>query len=101
MNTEECMQIMATPSKPRSEEINPEITRLPVLTLLAQVFRRAGARVLLRILVADMRAGSGSWPREYAYAKGPLLIVSNHLGDADVLVGHGSYPASGGYCGQV
>lgn len=85
MNTVECMQIMATPSKPRSEEINPEITRLPVLTLRRRLFRRL-VRVLLRLLVrVCLRVQVVG--RENMPMQGPLLIVSNHLGDADALVG--------------
>jgi 1-acyl-sn-glycerol-3-phosphate acyltransferase len=85
MNTVEYMQIMATPSKPRSEEINPEITRLPVLTPWRKLFRRVMGvflRVLVGICVRVKVTGRENMP-----AQGPLLIVSNHLGDADVLVG--------------
>lgn len=85
MSTVECMQTMATPSKPRSEEISPEITRLPALTFWRKVFRRL-VLIFLRLLVGlCLRVeviGRENMPRQ-----GPLLIVSNHLGDADVLVG--------------
>jgi len=76
---------MATPSKPRSENFNPEITRLPVLTPWRKLFRRVMGvflRVLVGICVRVQVTGRENMP-----AQGPLLIVSNHLGDADVLVG--------------
>lgn len=76
---------MATSSKPRSENIDPEITRLPVLTPWRKLYRRAMGvflRVLVGICVRVQVTGRENMP-----AQGPLLIVSNHLGDADVLVG--------------
>ena len=85
MSIVEYMQIMATIPKPRSEEINPEIIQLPELTIWRRFFRRA-VRLFLRLLVGVcMRVkviGRENMPNQ-----GPLLIVSNHLGDADVLVG--------------
>jgi 1-acyl-sn-glycerol-3-phosphate acyltransferase len=76
---------MATTSKPRSEEINPEITRLPVLTFWRIIFRRllyAFLKLLVGICLRVEVSGRENMPRQ-----GPLLVVSNHLGDADALVG--------------
>lgn len=85
MSTVEFMQTMATPSKPRSEEINPEITRLPELTLWRRLFRRWMCfllRLLVRLCLQVRVIGRENMPRQ-----GPLLVVSNHLGDTDALVG--------------
>lgn len=72
-------------SKPRSEQIHPEITRLPALTLWRRLFRFV-FRSLVRLVVGTCTRiyveGLENLPR-----KGPLIIVSNHLGDADVLIG--------------
>jgi len=85
MSTVECMQTMATPSKPRSEDNNPEITRLPALPPWRKMFRRV-MRVFLGLLVkVCLRVQVIG--RENMPGQGPLLIVSNHLGDADTLVG--------------
>jgi 1-acyl-sn-glycerol-3-phosphate acyltransferase len=72
-------------NKPTSEVHLPERTRLPNLNTLRKLLRfllksLAGllARILLRVNVTG---------REYFPKQGPLLIVSNHLGDADGIVG--------------
>ena len=72
-------------SKPKSEQIHPEITRLPALTLWRRFFRfifRFLVKVVVRSCTRIHVEGLENLPR-----KGPLIIVSNHLGDADVLVG--------------
>ena len=71
--------------KPRSETHRPELTRLPKLTLGRRIFRRAFqaiTRIIVRICTRLQVIGRENIPRE-----GPMLLVSNHLGDADVLVG--------------
>lgn len=85
MSTVECMQIMATIPKPRSEDIHPEITQLPELTIWRRLFRfvmRLFLKLLVGICLRVQVTGHENMPKQ-----GPLLIVSNHLGDADVLVG--------------
>lgn len=85
MSTVEYMQTMATSSKPRSEDTNLEITRLPELTFWRKLFRRmvcSFLRLLVGLCLRVEVIGLENMPRQ-----GPLLIVSNHLGDADVLVG--------------
>jgi 1-acyl-sn-glycerol-3-phosphate acyltransferase len=61
----------------------PELTRLPALTPARRFFRRLLsllARLLLRLLVKVELRGLENFP-----AHGPALLVTNHLGDVDVL----------------
>jgi 1-acyl-sn-glycerol-3-phosphate acyltransferase len=79
------MQIMPMTDKPRSETINPQITRLPNLTTRRRLFRkviRFVIRIFVWLCVRLEVSGRDNLPRQ-----GPLVIVSNHLGDADALVG--------------
>jgi 1-acyl-sn-glycerol-3-phosphate acyltransferase len=74
-----------TPPKPVATTIRHEITRLPELTPGRKVFRRlfhSFVRLLVRLLVSLRVQGMENIVRQ-----GPVLIVSNHLGDADWLVG--------------
>jgi 1-acyl-sn-glycerol-3-phosphate acyltransferase len=74
-----------TPPKPVAEIIRPEITRLPELTRGRRLFRRlfrGFVRLVVRLLASVRVEGL-----ENVRTQGPLLIVSNHLGDADWLVG--------------
>lgn len=73
------------PPKPRSERVRPEITRLPRLTRGRRLARRL-LRGLLRLLVwlfirLEVR-GIENYPHQ-----GAALVVANHLGDADGLIG--------------
>ena len=72
-------------SKPRSEKYRPEITRLPPLTCYRKVIRRL-ISWLLRFLIwvsLDVRiTGKQNIPKH-----GACLLVSNHLGDSDALLG--------------
>lgn len=81
--------IMATAvpgdQKPRSEVVRPEITRLPKLIWWRLLFRRLIiqlARIVVRTWTRTHAKGLENLPRQ-----GPAVIVTNHLGDADVLVG--------------
>ncbi len=79
------MPMPSPTSKPKSEKIRPEITRLPVLTPWRRLFRfifRCLVRLVVRLCLRVQVEGLDHLPR-----RGPLIIVSNHLGDADVLVG--------------
>jgi 1-acyl-sn-glycerol-3-phosphate acyltransferase len=74
-----------TPPKPVAEIIRHEITRLPELTPGRKRFRRlfrSLVRLLVRLLASVRMEGF-----ENVVRQGPVLIVSNHLGDADWLVG--------------
>ena len=71
--------------KPISEVHRPELTRLPQLSWIRRSLRWilkgfiwGIAHVLLKITLNG---------RENVPQKGPMLIVSNHLGDADAVVG--------------
>lgn len=71
--------------KPRSKVLRPEITQLPQLTPWRRLFRllvNGLARILVWMLTRTEVNGLENIPPQ-----GPALIVSNHLGDADVIVG--------------
>lgn len=74
-----------TTPKPQSRIYRPDLVRLPRLTVARKIVRRI-LQSLVRFLVwlflkIELRGG------EHIPMKGPVLIVSNHLGDADLLVG--------------
>ena len=71
--------------KPTSEIYRPELTFLPVLSRSRRILRWVikvivwlVVRILLRVTIVG---------REYFPRTGPMLMVSNHLGDADGIVG--------------
>jgi len=71
--------------KPISEVYRPELTRLPPLSWNRRAFRwilKGIIWVVTRFLVRITLNGRENLPR-----KGPVLMVSNHLGDADGIVG--------------
>lgn len=78
-------RIKVSPPKPRSERYRPEITSLPELTLSRLFFRRV-FKVFLRFLAwifIDLKlTGVENIPNT-----GAAIFVSNHLGDADALLG--------------
>jgi 1-acyl-sn-glycerol-3-phosphate acyltransferase len=86
------MQSIPTDSKPRSDIIQPEITRLPELTVWRRSLRKI-LRIVLKFLVwlfiRPEVHGLENVPRQ-----GPLIMVSNHLGDADALLGLAYTPRS-------
>lgn len=74
-----------TSPKPISEVIRPEITSLPELTWSRRLARRLwkiAARILVW-LVSDVKVSG----LEHIPRQGAALIVMNHLGDADFIVG--------------
>jgi 1-acyl-sn-glycerol-3-phosphate acyltransferase len=80
------MQVMSKKTeKPISEVYRPELIRLPKVTWLRQIFRWVLKSVVWVIthLLFKIRLYGG----EYLPTKGPVLMVSNHLGDADGVVG--------------
>lgn len=71
--------------KPRSQIIHPDISRLPRLSIWRRVFRRlAIALVRLAVWLFTRSRVEGF---EHVPSRGPALVVSNHLGDADLVVG--------------
>jgi 1-acyl-sn-glycerol-3-phosphate acyltransferase len=80
----------AIPPKPRSEVNNPSITRLANLSTSRKLFRRLVhwfSRFLVNLFTHCQITGLDHVPE-----KGPALIVSNHLGDADLVVGFAYTP---------
>lgn len=74
-----------TPPKPVTQRVRPEITRLPELS----PWRKAARwllilllRLLARLLTRVRITGIENIPQQ-----GPVLVVSNHLGDADLVLG--------------
>ncbi len=73
------------PPKPRSEIYRAEITNLPRITSWRRLVRyivRLLARILVWLWLRIDAIGLENLPQ-----RGPALIVINHLGDADVVVG--------------
>lgn len=79
-----------SPAKPRNENWRPELTRLPELTparVRARLWWQRAARFLIGWLTRAEVVGLENFP-----AQGPALIVVNHLGDADVVLGLAYFP---------
>jgi 1-acyl-sn-glycerol-3-phosphate acyltransferase len=78
--------------KPRSSELHPELVRLVPMTWWRRFFRRFMrwfSRVLVWIWLEVTIEGL-----EYIPPNGPGLIVSNHLGDADMIIGFAFSPVT-------
>lgn len=76
--------------KPRSEVVNPSITRLAKLTPWRKLFRklvRWFSKLAVFICTHCEIYGLDNVPQE-----GPALLVANHLGDADLIVGFAYTP---------
>jgi 1-acyl-sn-glycerol-3-phosphate acyltransferase len=72
-------------AKPRSQVFHKGLTRLPALTSRRRIIRwflRGLARFLVAVLTRVQASGLENLP-----SHGPVLVVANHLGDADVVVG--------------
>ena len=75
----------ATPPKPVSADVHPEITQFPELTPGRERWRRfwrAVARLFVRLFGRVQIEGQKNFP-----AEGPVIVVSNHLGDVDMVLG--------------
>lgn len=71
--------------KPKSETFRPQIVHLPVLTWQRRIFRRLVKTLAQRLVWLFIRVkitGQENFPE-----RGAALMVSNHLGDADVILG--------------
>jgi 1-acyl-sn-glycerol-3-phosphate acyltransferase len=76
--------------KPRSEILRTGITRLARLTTRRKVFRRIFhwlSRLLVFLWTRIVVTGLENIPKT-----GPALLVSNHLGDADLIIGFAYAP---------
>lgn len=82
--------VPSTPPKPRTEEIRTEITRLPEITFgrrIARLLWRWVSILLVRLFTRPRAQGLENFPEN-----GPALIVVNHLGDADAILGLAFFP---------
>ena len=76
--------------KPRSEVLRPSMTRLAQLTWGRKLFRRLIhwiSRLLVFLWTRPKVTGLENIPK-----RGPALLVSNHLGDADLILGFALAP---------
>jgi 1-acyl-sn-glycerol-3-phosphate acyltransferase len=72
------------PPKPVAEVLRPELTRLPEYTFWRRL-SRLGLWLLAKLVVAVRLKVKVSGLENFP-ARGPALIVLNHLGDADIVV---------------
>ncbi len=79
------MESHPIPPKPRSEVYRPELVRLPPLTPARRAWRRVVQTLVWLVVRLTLRLEVRSNVR--LPENGPLLVVSNHLGDADLVVG--------------
>lgn len=87
---QETGQASPTLSKPRTEFYRPELTRLPQLTFRRRLFRRllnSLCRLAVLVCTRCQVTGLENFP-----GQGPALVVTNHLGDADVVMGMAFFP---------
>lgn len=78
------------PPKPVSDIWRPELTRLPGLHLgqrLFRIFIRCFVRLIVFLFTRAKVAGLEKFPRQ-----GPAMVVINHLGDADGVLGIAFWP---------
>jgi 1-acyl-sn-glycerol-3-phosphate acyltransferase len=83
-------QIPSIP-KPRSERLNSNITYLPSLVwwrLYTRWLFKFLSKILVTLCLRLEKFGLENFPDQ-----GPALIVGNHLGDADLIVGMANSPA--------
>jgi 1-acyl-sn-glycerol-3-phosphate acyltransferase len=77
--------------KPRSERFNSNITCLPNLVWWRKIVRllfKLLSKILVSLCLRLDKYGLENFPDQ-----GPALIVGNHLGDADLIVGFANSPA--------
>jgi 1-acyl-sn-glycerol-3-phosphate acyltransferase len=85
--------------KPLNRKYRPELTRLPELTeerLRARARACAWSRRIIRRFTRAEVHGLENFPKE-----GPGLIVANHLGDADMVLGLAYLPVAPDGLGKV
>ena len=87
------------PPKPVTEIWRPDLVVLPRLTLPRRAFRwifRGAMRLLAASIMQVTVSGLENFPK-----KGPALIVGNHSGDADVVLGAGMLPQPVEWIGKI
>lgn len=82
--------IQSSSKKPVTQVFLPNLTRLPELSN-RRLFIRKAIRMLAKCVIHCF-ACINLKGLEYLPQKGPAIVVSNHLGDADVVVGLAKYP---------
>ena len=84
--------IPSLPAKPVAEVFHPDLTRLPRLTIARKITRRLFILVI-RLAVGLLLRKEVSGMENFPYRK-PALLVFNHLGDADAIVGLAVIPVA-------
>jgi 1-acyl-sn-glycerol-3-phosphate acyltransferase len=85
--------------KPINQVYHPEITRLPVLTRSRRLFRRffqLFCRVVVFVCTKTTLCGLKNYP-----PRGPALVVINHLGDPDAILGLAALPDTPDFIGKI
>jgi len=80
----------STPPKPVTDVWRPELVRLPRLTLARRIFRAFGhgfAKLVAKVCLNVSVEGLENYPK-----KGPVLVVINHIGDADIAAIISTFP---------
>lgn len=78
------------PAKPTTAYARPELTRLPRLTIWRRILRKLInnlARLAIMLCTRCLVSGLSNFP-----AHGPALLVTNHLGDTDVILAAALFP---------
>jgi 1-acyl-sn-glycerol-3-phosphate acyltransferase len=93
------MDVQGLPPKPITDIWRPELVRLPELTWARRAFRlliRLIATLFARLLLRVKVQGMENLPQ-----RGPALLVTNHLGDADSVVLLSSLPLDADALGKI
>jgi len=78
------------PPKPVTDVWRPDLVRLPRLTLARRVFRIFGhgfVKIVAKVCLNVSVEGLENYPK-----KGPVLVVINHIGDADIAAIVSTFP---------
>lgn len=89
----------SSPPKPVTEIWRPDLIVLPQRTLLRRAFRLFYRFCMKLIVLFTMRltvSGLENIPKQ-----GPALLIGNHSGDADVIVGAAVIPHSAEWVGKI
>jgi len=87
------------PPKPVADVWRPELVRLPKMTFARRAFRVFGhglMKLVAKICLNVTVEGMDNFPQQ-----GPLLVVINHLGDADIAAVISTLPVSPDALGKI